>query len=131
MRLLSAFASKFPFWQHPGSKPFEYRLRRLLKILHVSTAIPNAVSLIARAPFSQIFSDTNDVAVFENLYDLVHSGNSFFLPASIFGIRSDAGRHWIHDLHDLSAAGKLLADRASRRTTRIHTVQCCGPFGRP
>ena len=60
----------------------------------------------------------------------MHSRSSFSLPATTFGVRSAARRRWIHDLHDPGAAGKLRADRASRRTAGLHTVQCGGAFGR-
>ena len=62
-------------------------------------------------------------------YDIVRSRSSFSLPATTFGIRSAARRHWIHDVHDPGAAWKLRADRASRRTAGIHAVQRCGAAG--
>src|ERR1700687_1047090 len=71
-----------------------------------------------------------DVAPFETVYDIAHSRSSLSLPATTFGVRSAARRRWIHDLHDPGAARELRADGASRRTARIHAVQCGGAFDR-
>src|SRR5271166_1549606 len=94
----------------------------------VSMKIRKNVGHASWPPFFRIFMDTSDIALFETIYDIAHFCSSFSLPATTFGLRSAARRRWIHDLHDPRAARKLRANRASRRTARIYTVQCGGAF---
>src|SRR6185312_2316889 len=62
--------------------------------------------------------------------DILHPRDAFPQPATTC-VRSAARRHWIHDLHDPGAAGKLRANRAPGRTAGIHAVQRCGAPGGP